>query len=57
MTNRSDFNQKRHETELKTLLELLQRIRHNLIWITSVRIDKTSVGSGYRLTMYFMDRE
>ena len=46
-----------HNKELKTLAEVVSRIKNGFFWLTSVRLDKELVGGGYRLTVYLRERK
>jgi hypothetical protein len=54
---KSDYYLAAHQKHLRSLAEILQKIRQGIFMIRSLEFVKESVGSGYRLTIYLREKE
>lgn len=54
---RDQWYEKTHKKEMKAFKEFLKMVSSNLYWLTSVRVDKESIGSGYRVIINLQPRK
>lgn len=53
---KSDYYEKVHKREMKTLQAALNLIRKGVLLVASARLDKEFIGNGYRLTVYLREK-
>lgn len=54
---RDQWLKSQHKKNLKTFMEVYNKITKGIFLIASARIDKESVGSGYRFTVYLRPKD
>lgn len=55
---KDEYYKRLHEKELKSLNEVVRKIKKGIFFIVSVRLDKEMMGGGgYRLTVYLRENE